>query len=54
MKIAIESPDEIQDTDPEEIVNIWNRKNTCLITLLCSSYSLDTVLVCIVAYNELL
>ena len=30
MKIAIESPDELQDTDLEEIVNIWNRKNRSL------------------------
>ena len=56
MKIAIESPDEIKDTDLEEIVNIWNRKKKEYLFdyLLCSSYSLDTVLVCIVAYNELL
>ena len=27
MKIAIESPDQLQDTDLEEIINVWNRKN---------------------------
>ena len=27
MKIAIKSPDQLQDTDLEEIINVWNRKN---------------------------
>ena len=27
MKIAFESPDQLKDTNLEEIVNIWNRKN---------------------------
>ena len=27
MKIAIESPDKLSDSDTEEIVNVWNRKS---------------------------
>ena len=27
IKIVIESPDQLKDTDLEEIVNVWNRKN---------------------------
>ena len=28
MKIAIESPDELTDSDLDEIVEVWNRKKT--------------------------
>ena len=27
MKIAIESPDKLSDSDTEEILNVWNRKS---------------------------
>ena len=36
MKIAIESPDKLSDSDTEEIVNVWNRKSRrVLVSVMC-------------------
>ena len=31
MKIALESPDELTDSHSEEVVDVWNQKNSSLV-----------------------
>ena len=48
MKIAIESPNELTDSDLDEIVEVWNRKNRKSFSLINDSISCIT---CVIVYS---
>ena len=50
MKIAIESPDQLKDTDLEEIVNEWNRRRKEKYLFRFWGFSYWTLKVCIAIY----
>ena len=35
MKIAIETPEKLSDSDLDAIISVWNRKNCCINVLYC-------------------
>ena len=50
MKIAIESPDELTDSDLDKIVEVWNRKKQKSFGLINDSISCIT---CVIVYSPL-